>query len=128
MLKSNGLTVIGVKSLGVEVHSVYSYGSLVWTKTSPITYIISLSASSNTIGAQGGNITLTISGTKTSLSPSGEVITESFTPVIEISGSGFSLNNNILVVESRGIIVGTTRTGIITASYPEATTQTVTIT
>lgn len=96
-------------------------------------YEISFSASSTTISASGGTVTLNCTGTKYSeyTWASGGTTTEesSFTPSISGSADGFTLNSaKTKVTVSANSSYTSTRSVTYTASYSGATSKSVTIT
>lgn len=98
----------------------YNYGS--WN--------ISISANPTTISASGGTSTIraTCTRTKTPLYTSGSMgaITIKFaTPTLAISGTGFTLSETIVTASKNNAAA---RTATVTASYPGAISQSVTIT
>ena len=98
----------------------YNYGS--WN--------IAISANPTTIAASGGTSTITSSCTrsKTPVYTSGSIgtaITESATPTLAISGTGFILNGTTVTASKNNVAA---RTATVTASYSGATSKSVTIT
>lgn len=98
----------------------YNYGS--WN--------IAISANPTTIAASGGTSTITASCTriKTPVYTSGSTgtaTTESATPTLAISGTGFTLSGTTVTASKNNVAA---RTAIVTASYSVATSKSVTIT
>lgn len=98
----------------------YNYGS--WN--------IAISANPTTIAASGGTSTIIAScmRTKTPVYTSGSTgtaTTESATPTLAISGTGFTLSGTTVTASKNNVAA---RTAIVTASYSGATSKSVTIT
>lgn len=98
----------------------YNYGS--WN--------IAISANPITIAASGGTSTITAScmRTKTPVYTSGSTgtaTTESATPTLAISGTGFTLSGTTVTASKNNVA---SRTATVTASYSGATSKSVTIT
>jgi hypothetical protein len=98
----------------------YNYGS--WN--------IAISANPTTIAASGGTSTITAScmRTKTPVYTSGSTgtaTTESATPTLAISGTGFTLSGTTVIASKNNVA---SRTATVTASYSGATSKSVTIT
>lgn len=98
----------------------YNYGS--WN--------IAISANPTTIAASGGTSTITSSCTrsKTPIYTSGSTgtaTTESATPMLAISGTGFTLSGTTVTASKNNVAA---RTATVTASYSGATSKSVTIT
>lgn len=98
----------------------YNYGS--WN--------IAISANPTTIAASGGTSTITAScmRTKTPVYTSGSTgtaTTESATPMLAISGTGFTLSGTTVTASKNNVA---SRTATVTASYSGATSKSVTIT
>lgn len=98
----------------------YNYGS--WN--------IAISANPTTIAASGGTSTITASCTRTKIpvytsGSIGTVITESATPTLAISGTGFTLSGTTVTASKNNVA---SRTATVTASYSGATSKSVTIT
>lgn len=98
----------------------YNYGS--WN--------ISISANPTSLPATGGTSTITSSCTrsKTPIYTSGSTgtaTTESATPMLAISGTGFTLSGTTVTASKNNVAA---RTAIVTASYSGATSKSVTIT
>lgn len=98
----------------------YNYGS--WN--------IAISANPTIIAASGGTSTITASCTRTKTpvytsGSTGTATTESATPTLAISGTGFTLSGTIVTASKNNVA---TRTATVTASYSGATSKSVTIT
>lgn len=98
----------------------YNYGS--WS--------IAISANPTTIAASGGTSTITASCTRTKTpvytsGSTGTATTESATPTLAISGTGFTLSGTTVTASKNNVA---SRTATVTASYSGATSKSVTIT
>lgn len=98
----------------------YNYGS--WN--------IAISANPTTIAASGGTSTITASCTRTKTpvytsGSTGTATTESATPTLAISGTGFTLSGTTVTASKNNVAA---RTATVTASYSGATSKFVTIT
>lgn len=98
----------------------YNYGS--WN--------IAISANPTTIAASGGTSTITASCTRTKIpvytsGSIGTAITESATPTLAISGTGFTLSGNTVTASKNNVGA---RSCTVTASKEGATSKSVTIT
>lgn len=98
----------------------YNYGS--WN--------IVISANPTTIAASGGTSTITASCTRTKTpvytsGSTGIATTESATPTLAISGTGFTLSGTTVTASKNNVAA---RTATVTASYSGATSKSVTIT
>lgn len=98
----------------------YNYGS--WN--------IGITANPTTIAASGGTSTITASCTRTKIpvytsGSIGTAITESATPTLAISGTGFTLNGTTVTASKNDVAA---RTATVTASYSGATSKSVIIT
>lgn len=98
----------------------YNYGS--WN--------IAISANPTTIAASGGTSTITSSCTRTKTpvytsGSTGIATTESATPKLAISGTGFTLSGTTVTASKNNVAA---RTATVTASYSGATSKSVTIT
>lgn len=98
----------------------YNYGS--WN--------IVISANPTTIAASGGTSTITASCTRTKTpvytsGSTGTATTESATPTLAISGTGFTLSGTTVTASKNNVAA---RTATVTASYSGATSKSVTIT
>lgn len=119
---ANGKSASGTMYIDQAVNSIdsYNYGS--WN--------IAISANPTTIAASGGTSTITASCTRTKTpvytsGSTGTATTESATPILAISGAGFTLSGTTVTASKSNVAV---RTAIVTASYSEATSKSVTIT
>ena len=98
----------------------YNYGS--WN--------IGITANPTTIAASGGTSTITASCTRTKTPVytsgfTGIATTESATPTLAISGTGFTLSGTTVTASKNNVAA---RTATVTASYSGATSKSVTIT
>lgn len=98
----------------------YNYGS--WN--------ISISANPTSLPATGGTSTITSSCTRSKTpvytsGSTGTATTESATPTLAISGTGFTLNGTTVTASKNNVAA---RTATVTASYSGATSKSVTIT
>lgn len=98
----------------------YNYGS--WN--------IAISANPTTIAASGGTSTITASCTRTKIpvytsGSTGTATTESATPTLAISGTGFTLSGTTVTASKNNVAA---RIATVTASYSGATSKSVTIT
>lgn len=98
----------------------YNYGS--WN--------IAISANPTTIAASGGTSIITTSCTRTKTpvytsGSTGTATTESATPTLAISGTGFTLNGTTVTASKNNVAA---RTATVTASYSGATSKSVIIT
>lgn len=98
----------------------YNYGN--WN--------IAISANPTTIAASGGTSTITASCTRTKTpvytsGSTGTATTESATPMLAISGAGFTLSGTTVTASKNNVAA---RTATVTASYSGATSKSVTIT
>ena len=98
----------------------YNYGS--WN--------IAISANPTTIAASGGTSTITASCTRTKTpvytsGSTGTATTESATPTLAISGTGFTLSGTTVTASKNNVAA---RTAMVTASYFGATSKSVAIT
>lgn len=98
----------------------YNYGS--WN--------IAISANPTTIAASGGTSTITASCTRTKTpvytsGSTGTATTESATPTLAISGTGFTLNGTTVTASKNNVAA---RTATVTASYSGATSKSVSVT
>lgn len=98
----------------------YNYGS--WN--------ISISANPTSLPATGGTSTITSSCTRSKTpvytsGSTGTATTESATPTLAISGTGFTLSGTTVTASKNNVA---SRTAIVTASYSGATSKSVTIT
>ena len=98
----------------------YNYGS--WN--------IAISANPTTIAASGGTSTITASCTRTKIpvytsGSTGTATTESATPTLAISGTGFTLSGTTVTASKNNVAA---RTATVTASYSGATSKSVSVT
>lgn len=119
---ANGESASGTMYIYQAANSIDSYNYGDWN--------IAISANPTTIVASGGTSTITASCTRTKTpvytsGSTGTATTESATPPLEISGTGFTLSGTT-VTASRN--TAEARTATVTASYYGATSKSVTIT
>lgn len=119
---ANGKSASGTMYIYQAANSIdsYNYGS--WN--------IAISANPTTIAASGGTSTITASCTRTKTpvytsGSTGTAATESATPTLAISGTGFTLSGTTVTASKNNVAA---RTAIVTASYSGATSKSVTIT
>lgn len=119
---ANGKSASGTMYIYQAANSIdsYNYGS--WN--------IAISANPTTIAASGGTSTITASCTRTKTpvytsGSTGTATTESVTPTLAISGAGFTLSGTTVTASKNNVAA---RTATVTASYPRATSKSVTIT
>lgn len=119
---ANGKSASGIMYIYQAANAIdsYNYGS--WN--------IAISANPTTIAASGGISTITASCTRTKTpvytsGSTGTATTESVTPTLAISGTGFTLSGTTVTVSKNNVAA---RTAIVTASYSGATSKSVTIT
>lgn len=119
---ANGKSASGTMYIYQAANSIdsYNYGS--WN--------IAISANPTTIAASGGTSTITASCTRTKTpvytsGSTGTATTESATPTLAISGTGFTLSGTTVTASKNNVAA---RTATITASYSGATSKSVTIT
>lgn len=119
---ANGKSASGTMYIYQAANSIdsYNYGS--WN--------IAISANPTTIAASGGTSTITASCTRTKTpvytsGSTGTATTESATPTLAISGTGFTLSGTTVTALKNNVAA---RTATITASYSGATSKSVTIT
>lgn len=119
---ANGKSASGTMYIYQAANAIdsYNYGS--WN--------IAISANPTTIAASGGTSTITAScmRTKTPVYTSGSTgtaTTESATPTLAISGTGFTLSGTTVTASKNNVAA---RTATVTASYSGATSRSVTIT
>lgn len=118
----NGKSASGTMYIYQAANSIdsYNYGS--WN--------IAISANPTTITASGGTSTITASCTRTKTpvytsGSTGTATTESVTPTLAISGTGFTLSGTTVTASKNNVAA---RTATVTASYSGATSKSVTIT
>lgn len=119
---ANGKSASGTMYIYQEANSIDSYNYSSWN--------IAVSANPTTIAASGGTSTITAScmRTKTPVYTSGSTgtaTTESATPTLAISGTGFTLSGTTITASKNNVAA---RTATVTASYSGATSKSVTIT
>lgn len=119
---ANGKSASGTMYIYQAANSIdsYNYGS--WN--------IAISANPTTIAASGGTSTITASCTRTKTpvytsGSTGTATTESATPTLAISGTGFTLSGTTVTASKNNVAA---RTATVTASYSGATSKFVTIT
>lgn len=119
---ANGKSASGTMYIYQAANSIdsYNYGS--WN--------IAISANPTTIAASGGTSTITASCTRTKTpvytsGSTGTATTESATPMLAISGAGFTLSRTTVTASKNNVAA---RTATVTASYSGATSKSVTIT
>lgn len=119
---ANGKSASGTMYIYQAANAIdsYNYGS--WN--------IAISANPTTIAASGGTSTITVSCTRTKTpvytsGSTGTATTESATPILAISGAGFTLSGTTVTASKNNVAA---RTAIVTASYSGATSKSVTIT
>ena len=119
---ANGKSASGIIYIYQAANKIDSYNYSSWN--------IAVSANPTTIAASGGTSTITAScmRTKTPVYTSGSTgtaTTESATPTLAISGTGFTLSGTTVTASKNNVAA---RTAIVTASYSGATSKSVTIT
>lgn len=119
---ANDKSVSGTMYIYQEANSIDSYNYSSWN--------IAVSANPTTIAASGGTSTITASCTRTKTpvytsGSTGTATTESATPTLAISGTGFTLSGTTVTASKNNVAA---RTAIVTASYSGATSKSVTIT
>ena len=119
---ANGKSASGTMYIYQAANSIESYNYGSWN--------IAISANPTTIAASGGTSTITAScmRTKTPVYTSGSTgtaTTESATPTLAISGTGFTLSGTTVTASKNNVAA---RTATVTASYSGATSKSVTIT
>lgn len=119
---ANGKSASGTMYIYQAANAIdsYNYGS--WN--------IAISANPTTIAASGGTSTITASCTRTKTpvytsGSTGTATTESVTPILAISGTGFTLSGTTVIASKNNVA---SRTATVTASYSGATSKSVTIT
>lgn len=119
---ANGKSASGTMHIYQAANSInyYNYGN--WN--------IVISANPIIIAASGGTSTITASCTRTKTpvytsGSTGTATTESATPTLAISGTGFTLSGTTVTASKNNVA---TRTATVTASYSGATSKSVTIT
>lgn len=119
---ANGKSASGTIYIYQEANKIKSYNYGSWN--------IAISANPTTIAASGGTSTITASCTRTKIpvytsGSIGTAITESATPTLAISGTGFTLNGTTVTASKNNVAA---RTATVTASYSGATSKSVIIT
>lgn len=119
---ANGKSASGTMHIYQAANSInyYNYGN--WN--------IVISANPIIIAASGGTSTITASCTRTKTpvytsGSTGTATTESVTPTLAISGTGFTLSGTTVTASKNNVAI---RTATVTASYSGATSKSVTIT
>lgn len=119
---ANGKSASGTMYIYQAANSIDSYNYGNWN--------IAISANPTTIAASGGTSTITASCTRTKTpvytsGSTGTATTESATPTLAISGTGFTLSGTTVTASKNNVAA---RTATVTASYSGATSKSVTIT
>ena len=119
---ANGKSASGTMYIYQEANKIESYNYGSWN--------IAISANPTTIAASGGTSTITASCTRTKTpvytsGSTGTATTESATPTLAISGTGFTLSGTTVTASKNNVA---SRTATVTASYSGATSKSVTIT
>lgn len=119
---ANGESASGTMYIYQAANSIDSYNYSSWN--------IAISVNPTTIAASGGTSTISARCTrlKTPVYTSGSTgtaTTESATPTLAISGTGFTLSGTTVTASKNNVAA---RTAIVTASYSGATSKSVTIT
>lgn len=119
---ANGKSASGTMYIYQEANLIDSYNYSSWN--------IAISANPTTIAASGGTSIITISCTRTKTpvytsGSTGTATTESATPTLAISGTGFTLSETTVTASKNNVAA---RTATVTASYSGATSKSVTIT
>lgn len=119
---ANGKSADGYMYIYQEANKIESYNYGSWS--------IAISANPTTIAASGGTSTITASCTRTKTpvytsGSTGTATTESVTPTLAISGTGFTLSGTTVTASKNNVA---SRTATVTASYSGATSKSVTIT
>lgn len=119
---ANGKSADGYMYIYQEANQIESYNYGSWN--------IAISANPTTIAASGGTSTITASCTRTKTpvytsGSTGTATTESATPTLAISGTGFTLSGTTVTASKNNVAA---RTATVTASYSGATSKFVTIT
>lgn len=130
-------TIVKSQNFGWYAHDKSASGTMyIYQKANSIdshnysSWNIAVSANPTTIAASGGTSTITAScmRTKTPVYTSGSTgtaTTESATPTLAISGTGFTLSGTTVTASKNNVA---SRTATVTASYSGATSKSVTIT
>lgn len=119
---ANGKSASGTIYIYQAANKIDSYNYSSWN--------IAVSANPTTIAASGGTSTITASCTRTKIpvytsGSTGTATTESATPTLAISGTGFTLSGTTVTASKNNVA---SRTATVTASYSGATSKSVTIT
>lgn len=119
---ANGKSASGTMYIYQAANVIDSYNYSSWN--------IAVSANPTTIAASGGTSTITASCTRTKTpvytsGSTGTATTESATPTLAISGTGFTLNGTTVTASKNNVAA---RTATVTASYSGATSKSVIIT
>lgn len=119
---ANGKSASGTIYIYQAANKIDSYNYSSWN--------IAISANPTTIAASGGTSTITASCTRTKTpvytsGSTGTATTESATPTLAISGTGFTLSGTTVTASKNNVA---SRTATVTASYSGATSKSVTIT
>lgn len=119
---ANGKSADGYMYIYQEANKIESYNYGSWN--------IAISANPTTIAASGGTSTIIASCTRTKTpvytsGSTGTATTESATPTLAISGTGFTLSGTTVTALKNNVAA---RTATVTASYSGATSKSVTIT
>lgn len=119
---ANGKSADGYMYIYQEANKIESYNYGSWN--------ITISANPTIIAASGGTSTITASCTRTKTpvytsGSTGTATTESATPTLAISGTGFTLSGTTVTASKNNVAA---RTATVTASYSGATSKSVTIT
>lgn len=119
---ANGKSASGTMYIYQEANKIESYNYSSWN--------IAISANPTTIAASGGTSIITTSCTRTKTpvytsGSTGTATTESATPMLAISGAGFTLSGTTVTASKNNVAA---RTATVTASYSGATSKSVTIT
>lgn len=119
---ANGKSASGTMHIYQAANKIESYNYGSWN--------IAISANPTTIAASGGTSTITASCTRTKTpvytsGSTGTATTESATPTLAISGTGFTLSGTTVTALKNNVAA---RTATVTASYSGATSKSVTIT
>lgn len=119
---ANGKSASGTMYIYQAANEIVSYNYGSWN--------IAISANPTTIAASGGTSIITTSCTRTKTpvytsGSTGTATTESATPTLAISGTGFTLSGTTVTALKNNVAA---RTATVTASYSGATSKSVTIT
>lgn len=119
---ANGKSADGYMYIYQEANQIESYNYGSWT--------IAISANPTSLPASGGTSTITASCTRTKTpvytsGSTGTATTESATPTLAISGTGFTLSGTTVTASKNNVAA---RTATVTASYSGATSKSVSVT